>query len=999
MAEIIDITTPWEGRTGREVESFIKGSLSAKHGASYFDPATNTMFYFASKEDKEEWKSSGDKGLIVDEAPITRGNLTGYVALDSITELPAEASTLGFLVGTRLYVYVGEGGDTNDGTYKDCGEFRGPQGEQGIQGPRGENGADGAQGPKGEKGETGPQGEVGPQGAEGPQGPIGETGATGSPGITSAEVSVDETIGIPAVTATIDNKVLKLNFTGLKGAQGNSGYQGVAGELEVVNNLTDGGETAALSAEMGKELAQSLFGKERFEEIVITENDFEPDQYTSIHSPARGVISFEVGNTDHFQAKLSIAAGSTIKAAIHRTNIPNNWSSFTADSGWITAGSSKTVDETFGSGTYIRLAFTYASTNSGAPLLEEILEYASFELSYNIEQAGGITEQVQKLTERTTENESNITALSSRVKYTEDLLLSSPTELSLTKIPGYAINSTEVGPNSAYELIDYLDVSKYEKVLVKGGFWNSDSSPYSTVIELYDADKVFIRRIIPSTILGIAATKYAYVFEGTIDVQDAYYLRFSNLIGIPSTNTNSVFSPIEASVSTTGLVINSKQVYDSKFGKHQALINSDIDDLLHGDGSSDSTTTLTLADIDSSKYLSTTNGGGRGYFNIAIDAYDTYSIVLEVLEGSTVKAACTLSTVASYGDVIFDTTWIAPGKSAFVDNSNAKGQPVKYAQLRFTYTSGSGIPTFDEIKQHVSVRFSGYIKSDYGLVGKVTELMNAVFPSSSNGFVYDGEKISLRENSFKSEIIGKLSAGTSSRQGGAVFGDYLFQFHNTLATIVVYNLAAGTNVQVLNLTANANCHAGSGGFGNEYADASDPFPLLYISSMDEKKVYVYRITGTEGSWSIALVQTLTLEIDFYVPNVAIDRENNMMVIFGYTKNSWRDSVDNPSHIISCPIPKLSAGDITVSEWSHGNTIPYIYAQQGAFARFGKLYLSYGETTQPFGGGAYVIDYVQGVAVSHINFKQVGNFEPEAFCKYGDKIVMTDQNGNIYGLSF
>lgn len=114
--------------------------VNTKHGASYFDPATNTMLYFASKEDKEEWKSSGDKGLIVDEASITRGNLTGYVALDSITELPAEASTLGFLVGTRLYVYVGEGGDTNDGTYKDCGEFRGPQGPQGVQGEAGPQG-------------------------------------------------------------------------------------------------------------------------------------------------------------------------------------------------------------------------------------------------------------------------------------------------------------------------------------------------------------------------------------------------------------------------------------------------------------------------------------------------------------------------------------------------------------------------------------------------------------------------------------------------------------------------------------------------------------------------------------------------------------------------------------------------------------------------------------------------------------------------------------------
>ena len=48
----------------------------------------------------------------------------------------------------------------------------------------------------------------------------------------------------------------------LASLQGNSGYQGAAGELEVKNNLTEGGATAALSAEMGKELNQSKADKD-----------------------------------------------------------------------------------------------------------------------------------------------------------------------------------------------------------------------------------------------------------------------------------------------------------------------------------------------------------------------------------------------------------------------------------------------------------------------------------------------------------------------------------------------------------------------------------------------------------------------------------------------------------------------------------------------------------------------------------------------------------------
>lgn len=67
------------------------------------------------------------------------------------------------------------------------------------------------------------EGVVGPQGPQGEQGPAGPQGPEGP-----------------------------------QGPQGNSGYQGAAGELEIVNNLTQGGATAALSAEMGKVLSEEV---------------------------------------------------------------------------------------------------------------------------------------------------------------------------------------------------------------------------------------------------------------------------------------------------------------------------------------------------------------------------------------------------------------------------------------------------------------------------------------------------------------------------------------------------------------------------------------------------------------------------------------------------------------------------------------------------------------------------------------------------------------------
>lgn len=51
----------------------------------------------------------------------------------------------------------------------------------------------------------------------------------------------------------------------LKGTKGDSGYTGNLDELQVVNDLISGGETAALSAEMGKQLHEDMLNEEKVE--------------------------------------------------------------------------------------------------------------------------------------------------------------------------------------------------------------------------------------------------------------------------------------------------------------------------------------------------------------------------------------------------------------------------------------------------------------------------------------------------------------------------------------------------------------------------------------------------------------------------------------------------------------------------------------------------------------------------------------------------------------
>lgn len=80
------------------------------------------------------------------------------------------------------------------------------------------------------------------------------TGLKGETGVTSVIATVDNTSGTPQCAVSLNGQQLTLAFTGLKGAQGDTGSS-VAYPFTIVNNLTTNDATQALSAAMGVELA------------------------------------------------------------------------------------------------------------------------------------------------------------------------------------------------------------------------------------------------------------------------------------------------------------------------------------------------------------------------------------------------------------------------------------------------------------------------------------------------------------------------------------------------------------------------------------------------------------------------------------------------------------------------------------------------------------------------------------------------------------------------
>lgn len=76
-------------------------------------------------------------------------------------------------------------------------------------------------------------------------------------GINSISVSVDNTSGSPVAEATLINQELSIAFSGLKGAQGNTGSS-VEYPYELVNNDTTDDATKGASAAVAKRLRDDL---------------------------------------------------------------------------------------------------------------------------------------------------------------------------------------------------------------------------------------------------------------------------------------------------------------------------------------------------------------------------------------------------------------------------------------------------------------------------------------------------------------------------------------------------------------------------------------------------------------------------------------------------------------------------------------------------------------------------------------------------------------------
>lgn len=282
------------------------------------------------------------------------------------------------------------------------------------------------------------------------------------------------------------------------GNQGNSGYTGAAGELEVVNNLTDGGSTAALSAEMGKtlegEISQlgSEVMKKQPSSNLINPDEFQWSKYiTSNGGIADGSARFGVsGFISVFNPATGV--GSDIISNGQQANYASTYAVYDINKTHLRSeiGASASQQYTYQAGdAFVRFCYssgdndiTTCLANYGTTLLPYV-EYSEFT---------PLTSLQENVNALRSDVDINTEAIPNKLDKINGNNLINPDTIIYSKYIRSSDGSIIDG-GSAYCVSDYIPV--IDNGEGKSVISNAFTSPYTASYAVYDENKTVLRTI------------------------------------------------------------------------------------------------------------------------------------------------------------------------------------------------------------------------------------------------------------------------------------------------------------------------------------------------------------------------------------------------------------------------------------------------------------------------------------------------------------------------
>ena len=234
------------------------------------------------------------------------------------------------------------------------------------------------------------------------------------------------------------------------------------------------------------------------------------------------------------------------------------------------------------------------------------------------------------------------------------------------------------------------------------------------------------------------------------------------------------------------------------------------------------------------------------------------------------------------------------------------------------------------------------------------------------------------------------SVSISQMQGFDIYDGIIFQFRANSSTVsnVMCTIDAGTSTIIQNGISATSDHGDSASFSTEKYDASDDYPLLYVTADTTPcKVYIDRVTQT----SCSLVKTLffpTAQAGYYGAH-AYDEENQVIYIVAYTEQNYQsdDGGNNKTLVSKWDMTDLTDnGDGTYTPaFISSFERPFIYVMQGQQFHDGMIWISsgYSGSSQSY---IYAISPVDGTLLYTIDLNTTTEVEGLSFISNTEMIV-------------
>lgn len=266
---------------------------------------------------------------------------------------------------------------------------------------------------------------------------------------------------------------------------------------------------------------------------------------------------------------------------------------------------------------------------------------------------------------------------------------------------------------------------------------------------------------------------------------------------------------------------------------------------------------------------------------------------------------------------------------------------------------------------------------------------------------YSGDKIRVDggDHKFIFSTLQTLSPAPGQAQAGAVWNNLLFLGYSTSPTVKIYDLTDGTQAGSFTLPNQPHCNTMA--FGVE---TNGTVPYLYISEWDgSRRIFVYSLTQSGGTWSAALVQTINTSsltsakagagyLDF-----ALDTQAGHLILIAYkiAGQYLKGTANKTCFSVVNRIPAISEGSAVTLANSDVETyfeLPCIECRQDGLYNNGKVYLLGGIPNTGDGIlGLWVVDLQKQAFVSFIDLTQVSALEPESINIYDGGLIYTAYN--------